>query len=159
VEVVVGVECIIEAPLRWPVSAYEPSNTTVPARPVPEIAVTATDAYEFGPPETPIDRWAALVLERNSESAELERATTFENSGQRGLEISIFRREGCLPADIYVRYMEQGPLLYRINIEVPPNTPKKRVLALMRTFFDAPRGAPSVARVLAKPSPTSHDPC
>jgi hypothetical protein len=74
------------------------------------------------------------------------------------------RREGCDPWDFYVRFIEQGVHLYRIELQAYPGSSYAQVRPWLEAFFDAPFGPPPPAgferlRLAAERSTVPQGPC
>jgi hypothetical protein len=130
------------------------------ARPLTDVRVTVVDPREFDTgQDLSLDDWKNLIMTREN-FHEAPPAAVWEGVMGRVLEYTYFRREGCLPADVYVRMIEQNKdVMIRIEVEVPPGTAKSKVVALLRAFWDEPLGAPIKPRVLATPSRLKRSGC
>jgi hypothetical protein len=117
------------------------------------VTVTTQDAAEYAG-----DRWAERVLERDF-MGEPDSSRSWGEPGARSLEYVYFRREGCLPADLYVRFTEHDGVLYKIEVELAPGTASTDVQPLLGVFFDAPLGSSHDARALLEPPGRFEGPC
>lgn len=126
------------------------------------VTVSAFDAAEFGDERLSLAGWAAKVIGRDvglgGEGACTGRRSWRTDRG-RALEYAQYRRDGCDPTDNYVHVEERGGLVYRVEVEVAPGTPRRKVLPYLQAFFDGAFAAPRQKRDLAEaPAPRS-GPC
>ena len=147
-------------------SNFDDSSETVPRGMVAryrhtkkriDVTVTASDAAEFGPATEDVEAWSRAILEKEDTTAAGRKVARTPNG--RVFEMVRFVRDGCDPSDDYVRFMERGSLLYRIDVRFPPRASKRSVTPVLHTFFDAPTGDGDFRRVFVKPTPTFPGPC
>ncbi|HEY5935311.1 MAG TPA: hypothetical protein VIU61_11765, partial [Kofleriaceae bacterium] len=118
-----------------------------------DTTVTAfvSDAAELGTSATSIDVWADRVLARHGDTP--VRSKRWLTRTGRALEYATFVRDGCDPVDRYIRVEERDALVVRVEIEVPPGWPRKKVLPRLQRFFDRAFGAPKQRELAVAPPP------
>lgn len=115
------------------------------------VTAFATDAGELGTSATSLDVWAQRVLARHGDTA--ARSKRWQTATGRALEYATFVRDGCDPVDRYIHVEERDGIVVRVEIEVPPGWPRKKVLPRLETFFDRAFGAPNKRELAAAPPP------
>jgi hypothetical protein len=126
-----------------------------------EVRVRVLDPREVGPADAPLETWALVARSRDwhADSIAAANVRTWRTSDGRATEYARFIRDGCDPTDLYVRVSEKGGVLYRIELEVPAATPRKRVRPVLERFFDAALGPPDARGALAVPPRVPRGPC
>jgi hypothetical protein len=126
-----------------------------------DVYVRVLDPREVGPADAPLETWALVARSRDwhADSNAAANVRMWRTADGRATEYARFNRDGCDPTDLYVRVSEKGGVLYRIELEVPGATPRKRVRPVLQRFFDAALGPPDERRALAVPPRVPPGPC
>jgi hypothetical protein len=124
-----------------------------------DITVFAPDPSELARAKT-IDEWTKLAMLRfDDDYMQPPKIDSWGERGARSLEYRVEIRDGCEPVDLYVRVTERKGVLYRVLLEVPPQTKPALVLPLLKRVFDEPLGGRPKERRLARTSPPPRSPC
>ena len=84
---------------------------------------------------------------------------TWGEPGARAVEYHEQARAACPPADRFVRIQERDGWLWRIEVDVPPDTADAVALPLVARFIDGFAGAPPRRAPRVQPAPPSNTQC